>query len=457
MDDDHRYLNHYGLIAAPFRDLNDRRFIWLGEKQLEILAHLKIGVEQTKGILLLLGEDGSGKSVLLGCLPKIIAGDLSYATLAEPGIGVNRFFAFLGDHYHTSKPISTKTDFLIHFRNFLLEAKASDKNVLLVVEDAENQDDEVIEQIRLLSNMEDDGSKLLSILLVGNHKLSERLNEHRHRALLQRVAVRCEVEALGEKETGAYIRHRMMAGGCFLEIFTTGAVRAIHAFSGGIPKLIDVICDHALMRGCLEGVRTIDGKLMDAYAKAIRKAFQLGCSDLRAAALASLQATRRTPGQPRSSKWLAAALALAAFALAGLGIRWVTFEGKPETAATAAPPAAPARVSLYFDAGSTKLPAQDFPKLDALADYLTQNPQGAATIQGYADSKGSPAQNHRISALRAQAAKEYLVGKGVDPDRIQIVGVGTLPPTGVDRASVEEQKLRRRVEIEVSRRSDPIH
>ena len=241
MGEELRYIHHFGLIAPPFQGILDRRFIWLGDKQLETLAHLKVGIEEGKGALLMLGDDGSGKSVLLGCLLPIVAGEIATAVLREAWISVDRFFNFLAAEFKIDKEISTKGDFLAHFRTFLLAANSEGRKVLLVVEDAQNQEDEILEQVRLFSNMEENGEKLLSVLLIGNSELNEKLMEHRHRALQQRLAVRCHVDPMSEKETGAYIQHRMMVGGAFLEIFTRAAVQEIHKFSGGIPKMIDLI------------------------------------------------------------------------------------------------------------------------------------------------------------------------------------------------------------------------
>jgi len=442
MDDDQRYLNYYGLIENPFRDITDRRFIWLGEQQLENLAHLKIGVEQTKGVLLLLGEDGSGKSILLGCLLRIIEGDLSVATIREPEISVNRFFDLLSGQYKIDKKSSTKGDFLIHFREFLLETHSLGKKVLLVVEDAENQNADVIEQIRILSNMEDSGNKLLSILLIGNSALKDRLEEHRHRALLQRVAVRCHVAPFTEKETAAYIRHRMMVAGSFLEIFTSEAVRAIHRFSGGSPDLINLICDHALMRGCLEGRRAIDGKIIAGYVKQIRKTFRMGGRDLRSAALESLTLPREHPRRGRFSRLLMAGFVLTAFLLAAAGIRLFFFEEKPEIVVKSV---FQDPVSLYFEAGSTRLSANDFAFLDRVAELLIQNSRNRAVIKGYTDSKGTASLNMSVSVARAEAVKDYLVQKGVAPDRIQAIGMGSQQPA----SGANYAKFSRRVEIEI--------
>jgi len=445
MDNDRRYLNHYGLIVHPFQDITDRRFIWLGEKQLENLAHLKIGIEQTKGVLLLEGEDGSGKSVLLGCLLKIIEGELLAVTLAEPGISVSQFFAFLAGQYKMDKKINTKADFLIHFRKFLLEARSLGKKVLLVVEDAENQNDDIIEEIRLLSNMDEAGNKLLSLLLIGNKDLEGKLLEHHHRALLQRVAVRCHIDPFTEKETAAYIRHRMMVAGSFLEIFTAEAVHAIHRFSGGIPSLINLICDHALMRGCLERLRIIDGKLIAGYAKEIRKTFGMGRGDLRSAALESLKTPRDPSRESRFFKLLPAAFVLAAILLLAVGVRFANFEKKPEVVVKSV---FQSPISLYFEAGSTKLSTKNFSILDWIAEYLIKNPEGRATIKGYTDSKGFASKDMRISVARAEAAKGYLVRKGVNSARIQAIGMGSQQPAAGAESS-GEKKLSRRVEIEI--------
>jgi type II secretory pathway predicted ATPase ExeA len=445
MHDDQLYLNHYGLISNPFRGIPERRFIWLGDKQLEILAHLKIGIEQAKGVLLLLGEEGSGKSVLLDCLIRIIEGELLAATLTESGISVGQLLAWLADQYGIGKEIGSKADFLINFRKFLLEAHSSGKKVLLVIEDAQKQNDDVIEEIRLFSNIEAAGQKLLSLLLIGNKELEARLSEHRHRALLQRVAVRCQVDSLSEKEAARYIRHRMMVAGCFLEIFTAEAVRSIHRFSGGAPRLIDLACDHALMRGYFEGVRAIDGKIMSAYTKAINNTFTSGESDFQPAALKSLEDAQTPSPRRRSSRLAQVILALAFFFLISYGVSYVKFEEKPVVVIK---PIASAPINVYFESGSAKLSADQFPLLDIVAEYLVKNQQQVVFIRGYSDSKGSKPQNIRISTERAEAAKEYLVRKGVTPDKIQAFGMGSLlPPASV--LAPDEEKLQRRVEIEI--------
>ena len=447
MDEELRYIHHFGLIASPFQGILDRRFIWLGDKQLETLAHLKVGIEGGKGVLLLLGDEGSGKSVLLGCLLPIVAGEIATAVLREAWISVDQFFNFLAAEFKIDKAISTKGDFLAHFRTFLLAANSEGRKVLLVVEDAQNQEDEILEQVRLFSNMEENGEKLLSVLLIGNSELNEKLMEHRHRALQQRLAVRRHVDSLSEKETGAYIQHRMMVGGAFLEIFTREAVQEIHKFSGGIPKMIDLICDHALMRGYFEKRRTIDGKLLTRYAKESKKTFRLekgarlsfeGADHPKAGAV--------NAGKSRFPKATSIGIGLAVFLLLTAGISYFNFhEEKPPTVA-----APPPLVSIYFESASTGLSGHASSELDRIVDFLLKNPEARVTVKGYADLTGSQKHNIIIAQSRADAAKDYLAKRGVAPARIQAAGMGAA--NGSDRGEQpEDPKASRRAEIVITR------
>ena len=445
MNADLRYIQHFGLIAPPFQGISDRRFIWLGDNQLENLAHLKVGIEGSKGILLLLGEEGTGKSVLLGCLLRAITGDIATAVLQEARISVDRFLKFLAAEFKLDPRIATKSDFLIHFRAFLLEAHSSGRKVLLIVEDAENQDDAVLEEIRLLSNIEEKGTKLLSVLLVGNSRLDDRLREHRHRALRQRAAVRCQTDPLSEKETAAYIRHRMMVGGSFLEIFTPEAVRLIHRHSGGTPKMIDLICDHALMSGYLEKRRTIDGNLITRYAKESKKTFRLKQgAGVNFEGAARLKTDAVNAGKSRSPKVTSIGIGLVVFLFLTTGISYLNFhEEKPPTVAAPPPP-----VSIYFESASAALSGHASSELDPIVDFLLKNPAARVTIKVYTDLAGSQKHNIRIAQSRAEAARDYLAKRGVAPARVQAAGMGAAD--GSDRGQrPEDPTANRRAEIEI--------
>jgi len=444
MNDDLSYIAHFNLVARPFDDICDRRFIWLGGKQLENLAYLKVGVEERKGILLLIGEEGSGKSVLVDRLLPIIAGDLRTVFIRHTGLEPSQLFEVLIEDLGLDKSIATKSDFLSHFRAFLKSVHSDGKKVLLIVENAECQGDEILELLRLFSNFEQDGKKLLCIILVGTDKLVERIDDVKHRALFQRCAERRWVEPLDLTETGAYIRHRMMVAGAFLEIFSPQAVRAVHKFSGGLPKLINLICDHALMRGRHAGLRKIDEKVLTAYVKEVRKALGAG-EDL------SLLVKKRGKPQSRDSsagkkffvRGLVITIVLAVLLLAAGVLRMdLEQEGPPVEPQPFVP------VHIYFDPGSADLPANASTDLDRVADYLSRAPGEHIAIKGYSDSRGTPSQNVKISKVRAEAAKAYLVSKGVDAAKIQAVGLGSEPSASAG-ASSESQKHNRRVEIEL--------
>jgi type II secretory pathway predicted ATPase ExeA len=451
MDENLRYIRHFGLIAPPFNGIPDRRFIWFGDKQLEILAHLKVGIEESKGVLLLLGEEGSGKSVLLESLLRILAEEVAVAILREARISVDRFFSWLVSEFKIDKKISTKGAFLEHFRAFLLKAQSAGRKVVLVIENAENQDDEILEQARLLSNMEENGEKLLSVLLVGDGELDRKLMEHRHRALLQRAAVRCRAEPFSLEETDAYIRHRMMAAGLFLRIFTPEAVEAIWKLSGGIANAIDLICDHALMRGYFEQQRTIDGKMLSRYATEARKAF----GGVKGGALsfgggAHLNSKSAFPGRRFYMKAAAVGITLAVLVLLSGVLQHLNLPEEKPTPVTA--PLAP--VTLYFESGSGNLSGRAFSELDRIADFLRKKPEARATIKGYTDLKEPRKGKVRTAQSSADAAKNYLAEKGVDPNRIEAIGMGPERISDGGRAP-EDPKQIPRVEIEIRNASLP--
>ena len=296
MHDDRQYLQYFTLTARPFYDLKDPRFVWLGEKQLETLARLKNGIEQRKGIALLTGDEGTGKSVLVDRFLRALPRDSVAVVLREPGLQPQRLQELMVEQLRLPQA-ETRGEFLNAMKAYLEKVYRGGKYVVVVAEDLDTADDEVIEQIRLLSNLETpDDESLVSILITGNRRLEERLSTYEHRALQQRVEVRRTAEPFTVAETAAYIRHRLMVAGAFLEIFTAEAVERIHRFSGGIPKLIDIICDHALKRACIEKKRKIDGAMIAGYVKEILATSQIGFNQAAAEGAFEIQ----TDGPPRA-------------------------------------------------------------------------------------------------------------------------------------------------------------
>ena len=264
------YQSFYNLKIKPFQITTDPKFLWLGEKHKEALATLKYGILENKGFLLLTGDVGTGKTVLIHGLMKIIDVSAIVATIPDPGLSSIDFFNFLSEEFKMNRRFDSKGAFLIHLKHFLYNASASDKKVLLIVDEAQRLNHELLEQIRLLSNIELDNRKLINIFFVGQSEFNKMLNEERNKAIRQRITVSYHIDPLTEQETRQYINHRLKVAGCSRELFKAEAVRKIYTFSHGYPRLVNIICDHALLTGYSVGKKTIDAAVIKECEKELK-------------------------------------------------------------------------------------------------------------------------------------------------------------------------------------------
>ncbi|MBW2485942.1 MAG: AAA family ATPase, partial [Deltaproteobacteria bacterium] len=264
------YQSFYNLKIKPFQITTDPKFLWLGEKHKEALATLKYGILEDKGFLLLTGDVGTGKTVLIHALMKIIDLSAIVATVPDPGLSNIDFFNFLSEEFKMNRRFDSKGAFLIHLKHFLLNASSADKKVLLIIDEAQRLNHELIEQIRLLSNIEMDNRKLINIFFVGQSEFNNMLSEERHKAVRQRISVSFHLKPLSEQETRQYIMHRLNVAGCKNELFKPEALRRIYAFSRGYPRLINIICDHALLTGYSGGKKVIDAGVIRECEKELK-------------------------------------------------------------------------------------------------------------------------------------------------------------------------------------------
>ncbi len=264
------YLSQYGLKEKPFQISTDPRFLWLGEKHREALATLKYGILHSDGYVLVTGEVGTGKTTLANALIDSLSNQTVYAKVADPGVEILDFFRFIGYAYGIDKGFDTKGSFVKHFNSFLRNSSSEGKKVILIIDEAQRLSPELLEELRHLSNIEENGTRILNLVFVGQNEFNDTLLEDANRALRQRVAINYDIDPLTEDETRDYISHRLKVSGSEKNIFCSDAIHEIFLFSDGIPRLINVICDLALLSGYLEDAKTIEAQIVKECAEQLR-------------------------------------------------------------------------------------------------------------------------------------------------------------------------------------------
>ena len=321
------YETYYNLKAMPFQITTDPRFLWLGEKHSEALATLKYGILENKGFLLLTGDVGTGKTALINRLVRMIDVAAIVAKVPDPGLSSIDFFNFLAVEFKMNKKFDSKGAFLIHLKNFLHKAYANHKKVLLIIDEAQRLNHELLEQIRLLSNIELQNRKLINIFFVGQTEFGEMLMEDRNRAVRQRISVSYHIEPLTEAEAGEYIKHRLKVAGSAREIFSKDAIREIFSFANGYPRLINIICDHALLTGYASGLKSIDKKVIQECERELQLPIELAVEKKNGrAAPAPNQTKRSTPSPEKSSRFVKVGVMAAVIMLLVSGIYYFTSE-----------------------------------------------------------------------------------------------------------------------------------
>jgi general secretion pathway protein A len=259
------YLEFYGLDALPFELSPDPKYLLLTESHREALANLQYGISARKSLTLITGEAGTGKTTLINAaLSSASCRDARIVHLSNSMISPDEFVEFLASRFMLSPEAErSKTRLLAELERELLQRRAQGVTTALVIDEAQCLERELLEEIRLLSNIETPSEKLLPLVLVGQPEFAERLNLPSLRQLKQRVALRCELGTLSAIETAAYVAGRMrIAGGEASIVFTREALEDIHRFSHGIPRTISVICDNALVNGFAAGIKPITAELV---------------------------------------------------------------------------------------------------------------------------------------------------------------------------------------------------
>ena len=334
------YTAFYGLREKPFSLTPNPAFLYLSDSHREALAHLVYGLEQGEGFIVLAGEVGTGKTTLCRSLLERIETDTEIAILFNPSNNDIELLQSISEEFGLPVERRSRRQLLTGLNDFLLECHRGERRAVLIIDEAQNLSSSTLEQIRLLSNLETATSKLIQIILLGQPELEEKLDSDSLRQLRQRVTVRWSLRPFASKDTAAYVNHRLyVAAGADREIFTPAALREVHRLTGGIPRLVNVLCDRALLAGYAESEHRVDARRLRQAAREVPDA-----------------ASRLRVGLPRQVAWAASIVLLlglggwAALRLSpssGQGISWGPAPGlAPVSLARAPTPSANAGTAV---------------------------------------------------------------------------------------------------------------
>jgi general secretion pathway protein A len=243
------YCKFFGLKEKPFNTTSDPAFFFLSNKHKEALAHLHYGVAQRKGIMLLTGEIGTGKTTLCRFFLSELKKNVKTAFILNPRFSETQLLESIVLDFGIKSAGKGKFELIRGLNNFLLKESAKGNNVVLIIDEAQNLKPELLEQVRLLSNLETEKEKLLQIILVGQPELNEKLGLYGLRQLRQRIMVKYHILPLEGQEIDEYIKHRLKIAGLKKDRidFSQEAIATISEFSSGMPRLINMVCDRALL------------------------------------------------------------------------------------------------------------------------------------------------------------------------------------------------------------------
>jgi len=243
------YLEHFGLKELPFSIAPNPRYLYMTQQHQEAHAHLVYGLGSEGGVILLTGEVGTGKTTISRKLLEEIPENIDIAWIVNPKLSAEELLATICDEFSISYPAANNSIkiFTDLISAHLIKAHGHGRNVIVVIDEAQNLTPEVLEQLRLLTNLETSERKLLQIVLLGQPELKDMLERNDLRQLAQRITARYHLNPLNREESGKYILHRLAVGGCDRPVFSKRAINLIHRFSRGTPRLINLLCDRAML------------------------------------------------------------------------------------------------------------------------------------------------------------------------------------------------------------------
>ncbi len=371
------YAPFFGLKQAPFSIAPDPHYLFMSERHREALAHLLYGLDGGGGFVLLTGEIGAGKTTVCRCFLEQIPANCNVAYIFNPKLTVPELLQAICDEFHAPVPSGAQTvkDYVDPLNAFLLAQHAAGRNNVLIIDEAQNLSADVLEQLRLLTNLETRERKLLQVVLIGQPELRGMLARPELEQLAQRVIARFHLGALSEAETAQYIRHRLNVAGLTGALpFDTASLRLVHQLTRGVPRRINLLCDRALLGAYASGQAQVTRAIV------------------RQAAAEVFDAQHDVPAPTRPSTPVVLALAVLAAAVAGAGLTWglqrQSQAGAPAVSMAAPAASSPASVaSAAAPAASAASSAEPAPAPLSLAEWT---PRDSDAWAGLAQRWGLP-------------------------------------------------------------------
>jgi len=258
------YTEFFNLSAKPFELLPNPKFLYLSKGHRKALSYLQYGIQERAGFTLLTGEVGSGKTTLVRDIINKISADVTLSMIFNTRVDGYQLIAMINDDFGLKTEGKDKVQLITELNDFLLEECSSNRQPIIIIDEAQNLSTEALEEIRLLSNLENDNFKMMQIILVGQPELKQIIAQPSLRQLRQRISISCHLNPLNREESEEYVYHRLgTVGSRDCVKFHDGIFDAIFKFSGGIPRLINLICDFLLLSAFVEETHEIDTQLMN--------------------------------------------------------------------------------------------------------------------------------------------------------------------------------------------------
>ena len=261
------YEHFYGLKEKPFQIVPNPSYLYMSPVHENALTYLEYGLMENVGFILLTGKVGTGKTTLVRHIMDQFETVKEIAVIFNTNVTTDELIHLILQSFELEPEVGNKTKNLDIFQHFLIEKYAENKQVLLIVDEAQNLSDEALEEVRMFSNLQSDDQSLIQIMLVGQPELKDRLLQPGHNPFAQRIAVNFFLSGLSDKETKSYIAYRLEKAGGRPDIFSQEAIDIIFKASGGIPRSINLICDTALVYGFGYELETIDAPVIEQVVK----------------------------------------------------------------------------------------------------------------------------------------------------------------------------------------------